>query len=68
MPKGGPLFAAKFSGRFSKRQKIYNALQQYFADRHHQPAILPFETYFDGKLPSSDTDKVNIQVNFTSYY
>ena len=67
MPKGGPLFAVKFKGEFSKRGKAYDALKQYFADHSHQMVILPFETYLDNKLPGSDTDMVNIQVNFGTF-
>ena len=67
MPKGGPLFAVKFKGEFSKRGKAYDALKQYFADHSHQMVILPFETYLDNTLPGSDTDMVNIQVNFGTF-
>ena len=67
MPKGGPLYAAPFKGEFSKRGKAYEALKQYFADHAYQTAILPFETYFENKLPDSDADIVNIQVNFSTY-
>lgn len=68
MPKGGPLYAAKFSGRFDRRQKVYNGIHRYYTDHLYQSAILPFETYFDNKLPVSDTDKINIQVNFSAYF
>jgi effector-binding domain-containing protein len=68
MPVGGPLYVAQFKGPFDKRQKVYNGLQQYFADHLYQSAVLPFETYLDNKLPTSDTDKVNIRVNFTAYF
>jgi len=68
MPKGGPLYSAVFNGKFNKRQKVYNALQQYFIDHTYQSAILPFESYLDNKLPTSDTDDVNIRVNFSTYF
>lgn len=68
MPKGGPQYAARFSGRFNRRQKIYTGLQQYFTDHLYQQAILPFELYLDNKLPTSDTSHVNIQVNFSTYF
>ncbi|HEY4326869.1 MAG TPA: hypothetical protein VGN20_22980 [Mucilaginibacter sp.] len=68
MPKGGPLYAARYNGRFNKRQRAYIGLQQYFTDHLYQSAILPFETYLDDKLPSSDTDRIKIQVNFTTYF
>ncbi|MBS1521493.1 MAG: hypothetical protein JST50_10880 [Bacteroidetes bacterium] len=68
MPKGGPLYAAKFNGEFNKRSKTYMAIRQYFIDHLYQQAILPFESYLDDKLPTSDTSKVNIQVNFSTYF
>ena len=67
MPKGGPLYSARFNGEFNRREKVYSALNQYFKDHVFQTAILPFETYLDNKLPKSDTDRINIQVNFTTY-
>lgn len=68
MPKGGPLYCARYKGDFNKRQKAYNSLQQYFADHLYQSAILPFETYLDNKLPASDTSQINIQVNFSTFF
>ncbi len=68
MPKGGPLYSVKYSGEFDKRSKTYMALRQYFVDHLYQQAILPFESYLDDKLPASDTSKVNIQVNFSTYF
>lgn len=68
MPKGGPLYVAKFNGKFNQRGKVYASLKQYFTDHGYQSAILPFETYLDNKLPVSDTSKINIQVNFSSYF
>jgi len=68
MPKGGPLYAARFYGDFNKRQAVYNALHQYYADHLYQSAILPFEMYLDDKLPVSDTSKVKIQVNFSGFF
>jgi len=68
MPKGGPLYSAKYSGRFDRRLKIYSSLQQYFTDHLYQQAILPFESFLDNKLPTSDSSHVNVQVNFSTYF
>ena len=68
MPKGGPLYAARFTGSFNQRKKVYDGLQQYFTDHLYQSAILPFETYLNNKLPTADTSKISIQVNFTTYF
>lgn len=68
MPKGGSLYAVKYVGTFANRQKVYASLHQYFVDHSYQTAVSPFESYLDDKLPTSDTDKINIQVNFSSYF
>lgn len=68
MPKGNTLFAVIFNGKFNQRQAAYSALQQYFADHLWQSAILPFEFYLDNKLPLTDTSKVKVQINFTTYF
>ncbi|MBS1529723.1 MAG: hypothetical protein JSU01_05420 [Bacteroidetes bacterium] len=68
MPKGGPLYSAKFKGRFNRRDRVYEGLHRYFIDHGYQEVLLPIETYLDNKLPKSDTDKVNIQVNISSYF
>lgn len=68
MPKGGPLYAIKYTGDFDQRKKAYASLRQYFTDHSYQTAILPFESYLDDKLPTSDTDRINIQLNFSSYF
>ena len=68
MPKGGPLYSVRYNGQFNKRSKIYMALRQYFIDHLYQQAILPFESYLDDKLPAADTSKVNIRVNFCTYF
>lgn len=67
MPKGGPLFAVKFKGEFSKRGEAYEALKEYFNDHSHQMALLPFETYLNNKLPVRNNDTINIQVNFGTF-
>lgn len=68
MPKGGTFYLAGFKGRFDQRGRVYAGIKQYFATHYYQSALIPFEIYLDNKLPASDTDKVNIQVVFPSYF
>ncbi|MDB5152136.1 MAG: hypothetical protein JWR54_887 [Mucilaginibacter sp.] len=68
MPKGGTFYIAGFKGRFNERQRVYKGLQKYFTNHLYQTVLLPFETYLDNKLPTSDTDEVNIEVIFPSYF
>lgn len=68
MPRGGPLYTAVFSGKFEKRQRAYDALNQYYTDHSYQSAILPFEMYLDDRLPTSDTSKVLVRINFSGFF
>jgi effector-binding domain-containing protein len=68
MPKGGPLYTAIYKGSFQGRTKAYQSMNQYFTDHSYQQPILPFECYLDDKLPVSDTSKVDIRINYVSYF
>ena len=68
MPKNGVFYIAGFKGKFNERRKTYAGLQQYFTDHLYQSALIPFEIYLDNKLPASDSDRVNLQVIFPSYF
>jgi len=67
MPKTGYVYTVQYHGRFAERQKVYAAMQQYFNDRHMQVPILPFETYPGDKLPATDTDRINIRINYPTF-
>jgi len=68
MPKGGTFYIAAFKGPFRDRQRTYAGMHQYFTNHLYQLALIPFEFYLDNKLPASDTDRVNIQIVFPSYF
>lgn len=68
MPKGNTLYAIIYKGRFDERTKAYAAMRQYFRDHIYQMSIMPFESYLDDKLPTSDADRVHVQLNFASYF
>ncbi len=67
MPGSGYFYTVNFKGKFNEREKAYAAVYRYFKDRNMQVPILPFETYLDNKLPQSDTDKINIRINFSTF-
>ena len=67
MPPGGYFYTATYTGKFSDKIKGYRALYQYFRDRGMQTPILPFETYLDNKLPSTDTSQIRIRLNFSTF-
>jgi effector-binding domain-containing protein len=68
MPLGGTFYIGTFKGKFKERAKIYAGMHEYFTNHLYQLALIPFETFLDNKLPASDTDKVNVQVIFPSYF
>lgn len=67
MPSTGYFYTVRFRGKFKDRVKAYAAMQRYFSDRLMPVPILPLETYLDNKLPVSDTDEINIQINFPTF-
>lgn len=67
MPTTGYLYTVRFRGKFSDRLKAYAAVHRYFNDRLMPVPILPFETYLDNKLPATESDEINIQINFPTF-
>jgi len=67
MPEGGHWYTIVFNGKFADRQKAYSALYQYYHDTGQQLILLPFDTFLDNKLPDSDTSKVHLRINFSTY-
>lgn len=67
MPSTGYFYTVQFHGKFKDRLKAYAAVQRYFSDRLMPVPILPLETYLDNKLPASESDTVNIRINFPTF-
>lgn len=67
MLKGAPFFTARFSGKFNRRSAVYQALNRYFSDHGYQQPIPPYEVYLHDKLPATDTDKVQMLINYSTY-
>jgi len=63
IPKGRML-TGTYTGRFDERQKIYDAFKKYLRDHSMENVGATFESYYNNKLPSSDSDVVN----FKFYY
>ncbi|WP_183565676.1 GyrI-like domain-containing protein [Mucilaginibacter sp. SP1R1] len=61
---GGKMLVGDYTGKYSDRQKIYNAMEKYLQDHNLLKQIAPFERYLDNKVPSGDKDIVNMQVNY----
>jgi effector-binding domain-containing protein len=61
---GGKMLIGDFNGKYSDRQKLYNAMEKYMQDHSLAKQIAPFERYLDNRIPASDTDSVNMQINY----
>ncbi|MDN3550457.1 GyrI-like domain-containing protein [Mucilaginibacter aquaedulcis] len=61
---GGKMLVGDFNGKYSDRQKLYNAMEKYIQDHSLSKQIAPFERYLDNRIPASDTDSVNMQINY----
>lgn len=67
MPKGSPFFTIHFNGRFNNRREAYQALNRYFSDHGYQQPVPPYEAYLNDKLPKTDTDKIEMLLNYSTY-
>jgi effector-binding domain-containing protein len=61
---GGKMLVGDFNGRYIDRQKLYNAMEKYIQDHSLAKQIAPFERYLDNRIPASDSDSVNMQINY----
>lgn len=63
MPAGKVIIGV-YKGKYAERQKIYTGMEKYIQNFGLQKQVLPLEKYTDNKLPSSDTDIVNMQIYY----
>jgi len=61
---GGKMLIGDFTGKYSDRQKLYSAMEKYMQDHSLAKQIAPFERYLDNRIPASDSDSVNMQINY----
>jgi effector-binding domain-containing protein len=61
---GGKVIVGDYAGKYNERQKIYTAMEKYMQDHSLLKQVAPFERYLNNKVPESDTDIVNMQVNY----
>ena len=61
---GGKVLVGDYNGKYGERQKIYSAMEKYIRDHSLLKQVAPFERYLNNKVPESDSDLVNMQVNY----
>ncbi|GAA3987312.1 GyrI-like domain-containing protein [Mucilaginibacter dorajii] len=60
----GKMLVGNFKGRYADRHKIYAAMERYMDDHGLLKQIAPFETYLNNKIPTGDSDMVNMQLSY----
>ena len=63
LPRNGNMLSAYYKGPYAGRQKVYQALKTYLADRSMASPEVPYEKFLDNKIPLTDTAMVNMQIN-----
>ena len=67
LPAGGRVLVANYEGKFSGRKKAYQAMTKYLTDHTLSIPAESFERYLNDSLPSSDSDLIQIEVNYPVY-
>ncbi len=64
LPRNGYMLSAYYRGPYGGRQKLYKAIKAYVTNHSLSAPEVPYEKFMDNKIPLSDADEVNMQVNF----
>lgn len=67
LPATGRVLVANYTGPFSQRIKIYQAMTKYLTDHTLSIPAESFERYLNDSLPSSDSDEIRIELDYPIY-
>ena len=67
LPEKGRVLVANYEGTFSGRYKVYQAMSKYLTDHTLSIPAESFERYLNDSLPSSDSSKIKIELNYPVY-
>jgi len=62
IPKQAKMLSVTYEGKYGSRQAAYSVLRSYMRDHDLLAPEIPYEKYFDNKIPNSDTAKVYMQI------
>lgn len=62
MSKQSRQIQLNYTGRYGNRLACYKSLQRYIADHALSTPEVPYEKYFDNKIPLNDTDYTHMQI------
>jgi len=67
LPPKGRVLVANYTGFFSQRIKIYQALTKYLTDHTLSIPAESFERYLNDSLPSSDSSEIKMELDYPVY-
>ena len=67
LPAKGRVLVGTYSGKFSERNKIYQAMTRYLSDHTLSIPAQSFERYLNDSLPTSDSSEINIELDYPIY-
>lgn len=67
LPAKGKVLVGNYEGKFSERQKIYNAMTKYLTDQDLSIPAESFERYLNDSIPTSDSSKIRMELNYPVY-
>jgi len=67
LPAKGKVLVGNYEGKFSDRQKIYNAMTKYLTDHALSIPAESFERYLNDLIPTSDSSEIKIELDYPVY-
>ena len=67
LPVGGKVLTGIYTGKFSQRDKVYDAMSRYLTDHTFAIPAESFERYLNDSIPRSDSDVIRIELNYPIY-
>lgn len=67
LPAKGRVLVANYTGLFSQRIKIYQAMTKYLTDHTLSIPAESFERYLNDSLPTSDSSEIKMELNYPVY-
>lgn len=67
LPIKGRVLVGNYTGKFSNRQKIYQAMTKYLTDHSLAIPAQSFERYLNDSVPTSDSSEIKMELNYPVY-
>ncbi len=67
LPVKGRVLVGVYTGKFSRRERIYQAMTKYLTDHTLSIPAESFERYLNDSIPTSDSSEIKIELNYPVY-